>query len=232
MTERRSEISTNDLRMFQDGFGRTFGKGAAVIQNMNPVGEVRHHLHVVLDPDHRQAELVLDAQDEARKVLAVVAIETCGGLVEQENGGLERERPGKADDLLDAEWQSGHRRVAIAFELHELDDALDRFAVRDLLPPHTRQEKHFGDRVSADAGMASGQEIFQHAHMHEQLAMLERAGETETRDLVRRPPSDVASAKRDPSLAAINAANTIEHAGFAGTIRPDQREQLAGVDGE
>src|SRR5262249_6730017 len=66
----------------------------------------------------------------------------------------------------------------------------------------------------------------------EQLAMLECAGETETRDLVRRPPSDVASAKRDPSLAAINAADAIEHAGFARTIRPDQREQLAGVDRE
>ena len=51
-------------------------------------------------------ELVLDAQDEARQVLAFVAIETGRGLVEQQNGGLERERAGKADELLNAEGQA------------------------------------------------------------------------------------------------------------------------------
>jgi len=32
---------------------------------VDPVGQVHHHLHVVLDADHRQAELVPDALDVA-----------------------------------------------------------------------------------------------------------------------------------------------------------------------
>src|SRR5215471_527616 len=197
---------------------------------MDPVGEVRHHLHIVLDPDHRQAELVFDAQDETRKILAVVSIEARGGLVEKENGRLKRERPGKANDLLEAERQSSHGRVTIAFQLHELDNALDCFPVRHLLPPDSWKEQHFCNRIGADPGVASDQKIFQHGHMQEQLAMLERACETETRDLMRWPPSYIAAAERDPSLPAVNAADAVEDTGLARTIGSDQREQLTGVD--
>ena len=86
---------------------RPFGQRAAVVEHMDAVGEVGDHLHVVLDPDHGDAELVLDAQDEAREVLALVAIEAGRGLVEQQQRGLERERAREADDLLDAERQAG-----------------------------------------------------------------------------------------------------------------------------
>ena len=51
------------------------------------------------------AELVLDAQDEARQVLALVAVEPGGRLVEQQQRRLQRQRAGKADDLLHAERQ-------------------------------------------------------------------------------------------------------------------------------
>jgi hypothetical protein len=41
---------------------------------MDAVGEIGDHLHVVLDPDHSDAELVLDAEDEAGQILALVAV--------------------------------------------------------------------------------------------------------------------------------------------------------------
>jgi hypothetical protein len=42
---------------------RAFGEHLAVVEHANAVGEVGDHLHVVLDPDHGEAEFVLDAQD-------------------------------------------------------------------------------------------------------------------------------------------------------------------------
>ena len=107
-----------------------------MVEHVDAVGEVGDHLHVVLDPDHRDAELVLDAQDEAREVLALLAIEAGGRLVEQQHRGLERKRARKADDLLDAERQRADRRAAVPLQLDELDDLLDRFALTHLLAAH------------------------------------------------------------------------------------------------
>ncbi len=199
---------------------------------MNAVGEIGHHLHVVLDPDHGGAELVLDAQDEARQVLPFVAVEPGGRLVEHEQRGLERQRAREADDLLDAERKSRDGRVPIALELDEFDDALDRLAVTDLLAPDAGKEQHLGQRIGADAGVAAGQEVVEHRHLREQLAVLEGAREAEPRDLVRLAAGNVRAAEVDFSLAPIDAAHAVEHAGLAGAVRPDQREQLAGVDRE
>ena len=99
---------------------------------------------------------------------------------------LERERAGEADELLDAEGQPGDGRVAIALELDEFDDALDRLAVAHLLASHARQEQHLGQRIGADAGVPPGQQVVQHRHLAEQLAVLEGAREPEPGDLVRR----------------------------------------------
>ena len=172
-------------------------------------------------------KFVLDAQDEAREVLALLAVEAGRRLVEQQHGGLERKRAGKADDLLHAERQAADRRVAIALKLDELDDALDRLAMRDLCAAHARQEQHLGQRIGADARMAAGQQVVQHAHLREQLAVLEGAGEAEPRDFVRRAAGDVLAAETDRAAAAIDAADAVEHAGLAGAVRADQREQLA-----
>src|SRR5215510_10500234 len=126
---RPAEIRFDHARVAQDRGGRAFGERAPIVEHVDAVGEIGDHLHVVLDPDHGDLQLVLDAQDEARQVLAFVAVEAGGGLVEHEQRRLERKRAGKADDLLDAEGEPGDRRVAIALDLDELDDALDRGAM-------------------------------------------------------------------------------------------------------
>jgi len=134
---------------------------------MDAVGEIGDHLHVVLDPDHRHVQFVLDAQDEAREILALRAVEAGRWLVEQHDGGLERKRTGKADDLLDPERQASDGSVAIAFELHQIDDALDRLAMRDFGAAYVRQEQHLGHRIGADARVTAGQQIVEHAHLRE-----------------------------------------------------------------
>ena len=51
------------MRVGHDRFQCTLGNGSAVIEHMQPVGQIGDHLHVVLDPDHGHVEFVLDAQD-------------------------------------------------------------------------------------------------------------------------------------------------------------------------
>ena len=102
----------------------------------------------------------------------------------------------------------------------------------DLGAPHAGQKQHLGERIGGDARVPAGQKIFQHAHLREQFAMLERARKPEPRDVVRRAAGDVLASEADCAAAAIDAADAIEHAGLAGAVRPDQREQFAGLDRE
>ena len=159
---------------------------------MDAVGEVGDHLHVVLDPDHRQFQLVLDAQDEAREVVALVAGEAGGGLVEQQQARLQRERAGQPDDLLDAEGQRTRMRVPHALQLHELDDAFDRLAMAHFLAPDRGQEQHLLQRVGGKARVTAGHDVVEHAHVREQLDVLEGAGDAELGDRARRQAGDVA----------------------------------------
>ena len=75
--------------------------------------------------------------------------------------------------------------MAVALELDEFDDLLDRLALADFLAPHGRQKQHFGERIGPDAGMAAGEQIVHHRHLREQFAVLEGAGDAEPRDVVR-----------------------------------------------
>src|SRR5436309_10052431 len=169
-----AEIGPDNVRMLQDVGGAALRQGAAIVEHMDAVGQVGNHLHVVLDPDHGDAEPMLDAQDEARQVLALVAIEPGRRLVEQQQSRLERERAGKPHELLGAERQGADRNVAETLELDKFDDLFHRRALAHFLTAHAWQEQQLGERMGAHARVAAGQEILDHRHVGKQLAVLER----------------------------------------------------------
>ena len=76
--------------------------------------------------------------------------------------------------------------------------------------------------------MAAGHDVVEHAHVREQLDVLEGAGDAEPGDRARRQAGDVLAAEADAALAAVDAADAVEGAGLAGAVGADQREQLAG----
>ncbi len=84
-------------RLREHPIGDTVGDVLPVIEQGDAVGEISDPLHVVLDPDHRHADLVLDAQDEARQVLLFLAVEAGRGLVEEQDTRLHGRRPGELD---------------------------------------------------------------------------------------------------------------------------------------
>jgi hypothetical protein len=78
----------------------------------------------------------------------------------------------------------------------------------------------------------SGHDVVEHAHVPEQLDVLEGAGDAEPGHGAWRPARNVLAAEADATLAAVDAADAVEHAGLAGAVGADQREQLRRLDGE
>src|SRR5262249_57506571 len=113
---------------------------------------------------------------------------------------------------------------AHAIELNEVDDALQGLAVGNLLAPHSGREQHTLQLVGLQPKVAAGHDVVEHAHVREQLDMLEGARDTEPRHGARRQARYFAAAKADDAVAAVNAVDAIEGAGLAGTVWADQRE--------
>src|ERR1044072_8322307 len=65
----------------------------------------------------------------------------------------------------------GHR-VPVSFELNNVDDSLNGFAMHDFGAPDTRQKQDLGQRVGLDTRVAPGQQIVEDAHLREEFAML------------------------------------------------------------
>ena len=68
--------------------------------------------------------------------------------------------------------------------------------------------------------------------MREEFHVLEGAGNAQLGHSPWRSASDVVSAKADIAHATIDAADAVEHAGLAGAIGADEREQLGWLDGK
>jgi hypothetical protein len=145
-----SEIGLDDLRISPHGVWRAVGDHLAVIGHDDAVGELGDHLHVALDPQHGQPQLVLDAQQEAGEILPFFAHQPGGRFIEQQLL-IERQRPRHADQLLHAIGKARGRRVAIAVELEEVDDALDGAALRN----HALRQLRHRDPYSA-VGLGDG----------------------------------------------------------------------------
>ena len=130
---------------------------------------------------------------------------------------------GRADDGL----------VAVARQLHERQDLLHHPTVLDLGAPRVARPEALAQHAGGHAGVARHQEVLQHRHVSEQLAVLERARQPEPRHRVRPGAGDVAALEQDAAAARpVDAADAVEDAGLARAVGTDQRQQLAGADRE
>src|SRR5262245_63987504 len=93
---------------------------------------------------------MLEPQNEARQVLALLAVQSGRRLIEQHDRRFERQRSREADELLQSERQVANRRVAVPFELHNVDDPLDGFAMHDFGSPDAWQKQHLSQRVRSE----------------------------------------------------------------------------------
>src|SRR5262245_46078268 len=90
------------------GIGGHLGRSAAgqhrsLVQDVDQVGVLEHGLHVVLDEQHGQPEVVLQPADEVEERVGLVGVEPGGRLVEQEEPGTGQQRPADLDPALGTE---------------------------------------------------------------------------------------------------------------------------------
>src|SRR5690348_14622067 len=168
-----------------------------------------------------------------RQVFALLAVQPCGWLVEQQHLRFQRQSARKADDLLRSVAERSHRLVAIALELDELQDALDRLALRALSAARRGQEERLGDEAGSEPRMPADEQVVEHAQVRQQLAVLEGARDAEAGDGVGLCAGNALAAEENVSARRpIDPADAVQHAGLARAVRTDERQELARFERE
>src|SRR5687768_2193471 len=101
------QVDVDDAGIGQDVGGRAAGDHAALLEDVDDVGEASHDPHVVLHHEHRNAELVDDPVDQVADLQRLARAHAGGRLVEQENPRVGGQRPGDLHPALDAVGQVG-----------------------------------------------------------------------------------------------------------------------------
>src|SRR5439155_16832713 len=122
---RGSQVGGHDRGVGADGGGHAVGDDPAVVEDLDSVAEVHDQRDVVRHEDDRDAVLVADPADEAQQLLGLDRVHPCVRLVEQENPGSRRDRPGDLEAALVAVGQVAGESVAVLVD-PETPEQLDR----------------------------------------------------------------------------------------------------------
>ena len=110
---------------------------------------------------------------------------------------------------------------------------LDRAAMGLFVGAHAGQEQQFLPELRGGVTMPADQQIAQHGRVLEQFDVLERAGDAEAGDLVRRLLGDVLVIEEDLARRRrVDPRDQVEDRALAGAIGADDREDLALLHGE
>ena len=102
-----------------------------------------------------------------------------------------------------------------------------------LLGAHRRQEQKLRHQVALAVAVAPDEKVLQHRRLVEQLDVLEGPRDPQRGDLVRRARQDALALEAYVALGGVvEPRDQVEDRRLAGPVRPDQREDLALLDGE
>ena len=198
------------------------------MEHADPVGEVEHHVHVVLDQDDRQLPLARDLPDDPNGGRRVVGGESLRGLVEQQQLRLLGDGHRDLQQPLIAVRQGRGRLVGPVEEAEELEAGARA--------PLAGVE----DGAAADqTEVAPSLELHSHPRVLEHGQLGKDAGDLEgARDAA--PAARGGGERGDVVAAEEHAAHgrrqeprdQVEQRGLAGTVRADDRAQLTGLDRE
>src|SRR6266540_7389728 len=92
------------------------------VEHRDPVRDVHHHPHVVLDQDDGRVPLLVDVEHEARHVFLLLVVAAAHGLVQEQDLRVERERAPELDALLEPVGERAGGPPAQVLDLEEVDD--------------------------------------------------------------------------------------------------------------
>ena len=187
----------------------------ATVHHGDPIGHGKRLLLVVGDQNGRDPILALQPFHLDLHVQAQILVERAEWLIKHEDFRIDRQAAGQRNPLLLPAGQLARQSVGIR--------------------PHVYEPKHLLDtRGNAIARpvmrFQSIGDVLPHGHVRKERIALKYDSDPAP---VGRQVVDALAVKQHAALGLANEArNDSKQGGFAATRRPEQRDQLTGVDGE
>ena len=195
----------------------------AVVEHRDPLGDAHDELHVVLDEQDRELQVVPHLADEADELERLLRVHPGGGLVQEQELGLGGERTGDLEPPLVAVREVACVVVVTAGEpavVEELRRALVRLA---LLAPDPRRAQDAPDDPALQAAVHADEDVLERRHLLEEADVLERPADAALRGGVRRRAGDVPAVEHDAARGRlVDPGDHVEERRLAGAVRPDQ----------
>jgi hypothetical protein len=241
-----AQIGFDDGRVVPHGLRPPFGDFRAVVEHVDPIGELHHEFELVFNQQDRDAPR-LERRDERLHLPGFGRIHAGGRLVEQQHSRLQREG---ASDLQAAAIGV---REAVGGMIKPRDEPvakkaqdLARFGFERLfLAPHrlgtNERQRELSERADerpprphcTKPGVGAEKHIVLDAEIGEHPAMLKGARETARGDRFRREPLKRLGREQDFAfIRPVEAADHVERRRFAGAIGANETDELAFADDE
>ena len=205
---------------------RSLGDPLPVVEHGHPFRHVHHDLHVVLDEQDRQVEVLAQRAHEVGQRGRLLGVHPRRRLVEQKQFRLARQRAGDLHPPLIPVGQPGRDlikgAVADAHVLEELRRLGPRLA---LFLARPRRANDRADETRVQPGVASNEHVLERGHRSEQADVLKGAGDPEAGDDVGPRAGDVAVAQQDPAFRRlVEPGQHVEQGRLAGAVGTDERD--------
>ncbi len=214
--------------------GRPSASSSPVVEDRDPFADSHDHLHVVLDEQDREIQLVAEMLDELGHLGRLAGVHAGGGLVQQQQLRLARQRARQLEPALVAVRQVlGPVLLVAPRQADELEELL-RLALRLLLlGAHGGKPQEGAPPARLHADVAADHHVGQDRHGAEEADVLERPADPDLDDLVRRASDERLALERDLARGRLeHAGELVEERRLAGPVRADERHDGAPRDGE
>src|SRR5215203_1044406 len=197
------------------------GHEGTVVQDHDAVGERAHHVHLVLDEEHRAVAALLDLGDEVEDGRHLVDAHAGRRLVEHEHLRLQRQEQRDLELALVAVREGLRGELAAVGEAHLLED---RLGLVDEVAPVAPQRQ----RRPPCPGPALDREphVLERRELRKQVRQLERAAEPLSRAQRRRQAGHVLAVDEDLAGGGAQLArDEVEVGRLAGPVGADDRRE-------
>ena len=221
----RAQVGVDDRLVGHHRVGPALGDQPPLGHHHDPVGDVAHDVHVVLDEQHGRA-LVAKGLDVPEERLGERRVHARHRLVEHDHLRVAHQGPSHLEQLALASGE----RPGVVLELLVQAEPLEQLQGLGLdlllLRAPERLEEGLGE-VLAGLVLGAQHHVVHHRHPAQRLGELEGADHAGLRDPGRRGPVEggtvEAPVRRLPGRRAVEPGDQVEERRLAGAVGSDQR---------
>lgn len=214
------------------GFGadllrRALGDFLAIVKDHDPLGDVHHQLHVVLDEEDRQVKVLAHAAEKGGQFLCLPRVHAGRRLVEEKQPRPRGQGAGDLQPALGPVREVARRFVQDVLQADVFQQGV-RFQERVLLfAPHPIRLQENVEQAGLQAGVHGDEHVFEHRQPAEEANVLERAGNAAGGHLIRAQAHQRAAVKADlAAVGLVDAGDEVESC-FLPSAFPSRRAPRA-----